>query len=365
MAPPLRIAQVVRPAAGGIRRHVSQIVAGLDRSAFAPTLFAPPGFALEPGTPETQQIALDIAPRTAPLSDLRALFRLTGLLRGSFDLVHAHGLRAALIAIPAARRAGVPALFTSHNLLPAPGALQRRILQRIGQSSARILAVSEAVAVTLREAGLPPDRIEIVSNGIDLASLDRPSDPIAARARYGVAADTPLVVGVGRLSPEKGFDILIEAMPFCRRSVPGAHLLLAGSGPEEDRLKALAVESPGVQLLGRLDEIAPLLAAADVVAIPSRQEGQGIVALEAMAARRPVVATCVGGLVETIQEGETGLLVPAEDPRSFGEALAALLADPHRRRRMGEAGRARVTPYTLERMIQRLETLYQEIAARR
>jgi len=149
------------------------------------------------------------------------------------------------------------------------------------------------------------------------------------------------------------------------RSVPGAHLLLAGSGPEEDRLKALAVESPGVQLLGRLDEIAPLLAAADVVAIPSRQEGQGIVALEAMAARRPVVATCVGGLVETIQEGETGLLVPAEDPRSFGEALAALLADPHRRRRMGEAGRARVTPYTLERMIQRLETLYQEIAARR
>ena len=376
---PVRVAQVVRPAAGGIRRHVSLLTAHLDRQRFAPSVYAPADFTLD--TPSLNapslnapaltvpQHQVDITARTDIVADLRAIHDLTRRLRGHADVVHAHGLRAALIGVFAAGRVGIPCLFTAHNLLPPPGRLQRLLLRRIGRLTNAIVAVSQAVAETLIEAGLPAAKIHVIPNGIDLAPFDAPlpSPAVVDLGRpLSVPHNAPLIVAVGRLSPEKGFDILIRAFVEVYRQMPDAHLIIVGSGPEAEGLQALADGAnlkERVHFPGRADDIIPILRAADIVAVPSRMEGQGLVALEAMAARRAVIASRVGGLAESIVEGRTGLLVPPNDPPAFANALVQLLRDPSRRLEMGLRGRRRVEQlYTVERMILNIQDVYASLA---
>ncbi len=362
--PAIRVAQVMRPAAGGMRRHLFTLLAGLDRRRFAPTLFAPADFPAADCPSDVPHIPLAISARTRPLADLHAIRQLAQHLRQNFDIVHAHGLRGALIGVLAARQAGLPALFTAHNLISRPSLLQRFFLALVGRDAAAVIAVSEAVAAMLCAAGIPRAKIAVIPNGIALGPFDVQTDAEAVRAAFGVPPTAPLVLAIGRLSPEKGFDVLLEAFRQMQLRMPEARLILAGSGPEEAALWNQAVrggidQTGTVIFAGQQAEVAPLLQAADVVAIPSRQEGQGIVALEAMAARRPVVASRVGGLVETVIEGETGLLVPPQDAAALAEALLALLSNPAQRQQMGEAGRVRVTQeYTAERMVQRIEAVY-------
>lgn len=364
---PRRVAQVVRPATGGMRRHVSLLIAALDRTRFTPLLCAPVAFTLEeiPGHPTSpvQHIPLEIGARTRPLDDLRTVATLTGLLRSSaqtgtsedaIELVHAHGSRAALIGILAARRAGLPSLFTAHNLLPPMGRFSGTVFRNVANKATMIIAVSEAVANSLVANGVSESHITIISNGIDLLPFDR--------YEKAQRAERAKVVAIGRLSPEKGFDLLIDAFETVVQMVPDATLQIAGDGPERTALEARARRSPvadRIRLLGRLDDTIPLLHSATLVAVPSRQEGQGLVALEAMAARRPVVATAVGGLTETILPNKTGLLVSPESPAALAEALVALLLAPDRCRLFGENGRQRVERhYTLERMMDKIQSLY-------
>lgn len=350
-----------------MRRHVSLLIAALDRTRFTPLLCAPVAFTLEeiPGHPTSpvQHIPLEIGARTRPLDDLRTVATLTGLLRSSaqtgtsedaIELVHAHGSRAALIGILAARRAGLPSLFTAHNLLPPMGRFSGTVFRNVANKATMIIAVSEAVANSLVANGVSESHITIISNGIDLLPFDR--------YEKAQRAERAKVVAIGRLSPEKGFDLLIDAFETVVQMVPDATLQIAGDGPERTALEARARRSPvadRIRLLGRLDDTIPLLHSATLVAVPSRQEGQGLVALEAMAARRPVVATAVGGLTETILPNKTGLLVSPESPAALAEALVALLLAPDRCRLFGENGRQRVERhYTLERMMDKIQSLY-------
>ena len=389
--PMIRVAQVVRPASGGIRHHVASLLSRLDAPQFAPTLFAPPGFQLDSLAPGIPRVSIDIGAKTSPLRDLRAIVALSRELRGRFDLVHAHGLRGAFIGVPAARLAHVPALFTAHNLVPAYGRLTSAILRLLGKSAA-VIAVSQAVATTLGAQGIAPSRIHVIPNGIEVNAFDaRVSDSadrrrllaalLADAAQPGASETTAwlrdpqildmpyfIVAGIGRLSSEKGLDILISAfasLGACYRTqIDGAMplLILAGAGPEEARLRQFARDVPNVFLAGAMADVAPLLLAADVVVIPSREEGQGIVALEAMASSRPVVATRVGGLVETIVDGETGILVPPEDPAAIARAIRELADSPRLRIEMGRSGRARVEQlYTLDQMVVRLTAVYRSL----
>ncbi len=363
---PLRIAEVVRPAAGGMRRHLATLLAGLDRSRFLSTLFAPPDFMLEGEANAVPRVTLAIRPTTHPFADLRSIGQLAQHLRGNFDLVHAHGLRVALIGVLAAQRAGLPALFTAHNLLTPLSPLPRRIFAHIGHCAAAVIAVSQAVADTLVAAGVTPEKITVIPNGIDLTPFDAASEPVALRTNLGLPAETLLVVAVGRLAPEKGFDVLLQAFPRVVNRCPQARLLLVGGGPLEADLRELAARSSAshaIKLAGSQAEVVPYFQAADVIAIPSRQEGQGIVALEAMAARKPVVAGRVGGLVETIIPEETGLLFPSEDADALADALLILLTDAARRQQMGIKGRARVEQeYTAAQMVARTEALFVKTA---
>ncbi len=361
-----RIAEVVRPAAGGIRRHVSDLLEHLDGSRFLPTLFAPEDFLPDRPIPNLSRHNVDIRASTDPLRDYRTVGELAQLLRGNIDLVHAHGLRGAVVGGFAARRAGLPYLFTVHNLLPDLNLVQSLVFREMARKANRVIAVSAAVATTLQSVGLSAQQIAVIPNGVDLSRFDRPTEPDRTRAVLGLKAGERMVLGVGRLASEKGFDILIEAFASLQARLPDARLVIAGDGPEAPRLRMQAEASgSGVIFLGHTPDTVPLFEAADIVVAPSRQEGQGIVPLEAMAAGRPVVASRVGGLVETIIEGQTGLLVPSDDVRALAEALKNLLEDPERRAEMGAAGRHRVRhEYSLQTQVQKIEAIYSDVFQR-
>lgn len=360
------MAEVVRPATGGIRRHVSDLLEHLDRQRFTPLLCAPDDFLPDRPLPDVSRQSVEIGAATRPLQDYEAAGKLAQILRGKCDIVHAHGLRGAVVGGIAARRAHLPYLFTVHNLLPRMNFVQSAVLNLLARHAARVIAVSAAVAHTLQQTGLAAHRIAVIPNGVDLLRFELRTDANLIRAEHGLGTSEQIVLAVGRLSPEKGFDVLIEAFASLRTRLPDACLVIVGDGPEAARLKAQA-EPHGdrIRFLGYLSDAAPLYGASDLVIAPSRQEGQGIVPLEAMAAGRAVVASRVGGLVETIVEGETGLLVPPGDAPALCGTMETLLNDPGRRATMGAAGRRRVQQhYSLQTQIQKIEAIYSDVYRR-
>ena len=388
----IRVAQVVRPAEGGIRRHVSSLLANLDPSEFVCTLFAPQDLKLEPHPSLVRHVPTPIGAVTSPLRDLTSILRLRSQLRGNFDLVHCHGVRAALIGVTAARLAGVPAIFTAHNQVPRCGPALRAVL-RVLCNSAVIVAVSNAVAGTIVALGIDKIRIVVVPNGVDVAEFGGPKLDLSARmevltelvrtanwcgnsnlaqilnGRMNGQSNEEFQVfavgAVGRLSPEKGFDVLVDGFTewIAHSSSTDAHvlriLIIVGAGRDAAALRQRAHSSQNIILSGSLPVITPLMKALDIVVVPSRKEGQGIVALEAMAASRPVVASNVGGLPESVVQGVTGLLVPPDDPPSLAAALDSLFESSELRERMGAAGRDRVEDcFTLNAMVQKISDLY-------
>jgi glycosyltransferase involved in cell wall biosynthesis len=234
----------------------------------------------------------------------------------------------------------------------------RRLLSRATAG----IAVSQAVAHSY--AWTDAD-FDIVPNGVDISRFET-SARGEAREIFGIPADTRVIASVGRLSPEKGYDTLLRAMESVVQCCPRCLLLLAGDGPQRTELQQQASVFGGqVRLLGAQEDVAPLLAAADVFAAPSRSEGQGIAVLEAMAAGLPVAASGVGGLVEVVADGRTGLLVPPDDPPALAEALCTLLLSPEVGAEMGREGRRVVAErYSLDAMAEAVRAVYGRVTVR-
>jgi len=292
------------------------------------------------------------------------------------DLVHTHDYRTDVLVatLARARRArGIPWILTVH--LHTAATARLRLYRRLGLWAARradqVVAVSAAQGTDLARRGVAPERIAVVRTAVDapalIAAAARAGGPAAARARHGLPADAPLVALVGRLTRQKGVDTLLAAWPALRAAAPGARLVVVGDGPEADALAARAAAlgvADEVRWTGALGDPLALMAAADVVAIPSRAEGLPRVALEAGALGRPVVAAAVGGLPEVVVDGVTGLLVPPEDPPRLAAALARLLGDGDLRRALGGAAAAQVgTRFALADAADAYAALYR--AARR
>ena len=193
-----------------------------------------------------------------------------------------------------------------------------------------VVAVSAALAERIREAGIRPERIHTIPNGVDTARF-APRDRSAARATLGLAPNAPLVLFVGNLKPVKAIDTLIRAFAVVARARADAALVIAGSGPLDGPLRALARQlglGGVVRFTGGQspEAIATWMNAADVLCLPSLSEGMPNVVLEAGASGLPVVATRVGGIPEIVREGVTGLLVAPSDPAALAEALASALS---------------------------------------
>lgn len=247
-----------------------------------------------------------------------------------------------------------------------PGLRLRAAVDRAGRGRVdAYIAVSAAVRDALVAGGVPADRVTVVHNGVDVGEL---SVAAVAPAPAALPRERPLIGVVARLEPVKGVAHLVRATARLADEHPEVHVVVVGSGSQERALRDLAIElrvQDRIAWLGRVRHIAPVLAALDVVVMPSLSEGLGIVALEAMALGKPVVASAVGGLVEVIADGETGLLVTPADPAALASAIGALLADRERARAMGAAGLRRVkTAFTVERMLAGYLALYERLLSR-
>lgn len=349
----------MRPAQGGIRRHVDTLCRHLGALGVQCTVAAPPGS----GAFGSPILHAPIRARFS-LADLQAA-RIIARPARSVHLLHGHGLRGAWIAYLASRISRTPFVLTLHNMAPPnlPFPARWALANVLGHARA-VVAVSAAVANSLEAAGCHAIHPIVIPNGIDLAEFDVPPEDLERfRRQMDLPPQAPVVAAAGRFSPEKGFHVLLQAVPIVHKAHPAVRFLLAGTGPQEQRLRRTA--PPGVVFAGYLPCTAPLFLCSDAVAVPSLTEGQGLAALEAMAARRPVAASSVGGLAETVIHARTGLLVPAGDAPALARAIVSLLDNEDLRRLMGEAGRARVEAlYSADLMASRTLDLYRQVLNR-
>ena len=272
------------------------------------------------------------------------------------DVLHAHDWLVAHAATTLKHHLGVPLVATLHATEAGrhqgwlPGPLNRSIHSVewwLTYEARRVVACSGYMGWEVtRLFDLPPDKVDVVPNGVDPRPWQVPAERVAA-ARRRWAGDGPLVAFSGRLVYEKGVQDLLAALPRLRRRHPGLRLVVAGRGPSGDELVAAARRlrlGRAVTFAGFVpdSELAALVAAADCAVVPSRYEPFGLVALEAAAAGTPVVASDAGGLAEFVRDRETGLTFPAGDPAGLAAAVDGLLADQVLARRLARQARARV-----------------------
>jgi glycosyltransferase involved in cell wall biosynthesis len=330
MASPPRVVEVLGTSAGGVGVHVRSLVTQLITRGWTVTVAAP----------DVTHALFDFAGAqvvTVPIHgagrELLAVPALRRAMRGA-AIVHAHGLRAGLAAVLARATVGpsrrVPLVVTWHNAVLATGVAGR--LLGLGER-----LVARGAGVNL---GVSPDLVERIralgGRDVRLAPVPPPR-PVPVRTReqvraeLGLAPGRALVVCVARLHPQKGLDVLLEA---ASRPAGPPLVVIAGDGPLLAELRAAVrrTQAP-VRLLGRRGDVADLLAAADLVVLPSRWEGSPLVLQEAMALGRPVVATDVGGVASLAGDGAQ--LVPGDDADALAAAMAALLADPRERSELG------------------------------
>ncbi|TKJ31542.1 glycosyltransferase family 4 protein [Blastococcus sp. CCUG 61487] len=350
--PPLagrRVVEVLATSAGGVGTHVRALVAPLREAG------ADVGVC---GAPATEELfgftatgadftPVGISNGLAPMADGRAVLELRRALVGA-DLVHAHGLRAGLVAAAALRLPGrprPPLVLTLHNALQEGGGRLRAALEALERLTVRsadlVLAVSSDLAANARRAGARDVRVA-PALAPPLAPAVR--DRAMVRAELGVPDGRPLVVAVGRLHPQKGYDTLLGAVRRWAGQPTAPFVAIAGDGPLHDELAArIAAERLPVTLLGRRSDVADLLGAADVCVLPSRWEGSPFTAQEALRAGTPLVATRAGGTPELV--GEAAELVAVGDEGALGDALEAVLGDPARAAALAEAGLRRAAEW--------------------
>jgi len=292
---------------------------------------------------------------------------------GGYHLVHTHEYKGNLIGGWSAWRLGLPSVAFVRGYTDRTFPLRIYKWLDLGVTLrlfTRILTVSEAVRRQVLRAGYPSWRVLTFHDAVDITtfSLDRvQANATRMREDLGCRSDHLLVCAVGRLSPEKGHGFLLTAFREVIAAVPNACLILIGEGPLASRLQMQATRyglGAHVVFAGYRDDVEAIIAASDLLVMPSLREGFGDPIIEAMALCKPVVASYVGGMVEIVRDGETGLLVPPGNPDALAQAIINLLRDPQTRERMGLKGRQVVLrEFTVERLADGLAKLYNELVS--
>lgn len=357
---PLRVATVITRLDGGAGQHALRGARALDPAEFTMTIITGSGGQLlAEAVAAGLEVVVEPSLRApiAPASDLRALTRLSTLLRRrQFDVVHTHCAKAGALGRLAAHRARVPRLVHTYHGFPFhefQAAARRQgyiqIERRLGRITDVALCVGTGVAVeAVRRRLIAPERVRtigVVADGADQAAA-RPPPAAArrrrARAELGLPADATVVGAVGRLTYQKAPDDFLAALRALGR--PGVTGVWIGDGELAGQVAARAASLPGSQVLlaGQRSNVPDLLPAFDVFALPSRYEGLPTVVVEAMVCGIPVVATAVNAVGDVVIPGETGLLVPPGRPELLAEAVGFLLDTPAAAARMAATARSRL-----------------------
>jgi len=297
--------------------------------------------------------------------DLASAFRIAGILKkGGFGILHlhtshAHGLgRLASLLCP-----GLCLIVSKRVDFPIRGNIGRRLKYRRGVE--KYLAISCSARDVLLRAGVRPERVVLVADGVDPLRFEGVV-PADLKTELGFPADSVLVGVVGHLIAEhKGQEDFLRSAVMVAARFREAKFLLVGEGRDRVLLEKLAAEAgiaDRVAFTGFRSDVPAVLASLDVFVMPSHAEAMGTSAIEAMMAGLPVVGTDVGGLKEVIDDGRTGLLVPPKDPARLAEAISNLLADPGLARRMGAQGRQRAhSRFTTDNMVEKTIQVYEEV----
>ena len=309
-------------------------------------------------------VDLDVIRREIrPLWDFRGLQRLTAFLaRSRYDLVHTHTTKPGIVGTLAARRAGIPAVMHTVHLFPfheETGRLTTTAYVGAERLAARwcdrIVTVSEYQRDWALRVGIgKPEQVIAIPNGVPAERALPTRSPAEVRAELGLG-EAFMILSTGRLAEQKGLEYLIRAAALLRDDLPAATIVLAGDGPLRKQLSKLVSDLglvDTVSFVGLRSDVGDLLAATDLVVLPSLWEGLSISLLEAMAAGKPVVTTTIGSNREVTNDGETAVLVPPKDPESLAAVIRSLASDGERLEELGRRGKAaQLERYTLQRML--------------
>jgi glycosyltransferase involved in cell wall biosynthesis len=292
------------------------------------------------------------------------------MIKGRFDIVQTWIFAANTYGRMAAHMAKVPVVVTSEMAVDLwKGRSQLRVDRWLAGWTDRIVGNSRAVVDFYHKVGkIPRDYMTLIYSGI-ADEEPPPIDPAEIRRELDIDPNAPLLLYAGRLAAQKNVADLIDAADLLQHVEPRAVTLIAGDGPLHEQLTERArsyslLDSGRLRFLGHCDDVPRLLAAADILVLPSSYEGLPNVVLEAMRFRKPVVATAAPGTTELVIDKETGLLVPIGNPTDLTRALRTLIRDPALRAHLGQAGRHRVEQnFTARAMINQYAELYEQLAS--
>ncbi|MEP6492861.1 MAG: glycosyltransferase [bacterium] len=367
---PLLILHVTAPArVGGLERVVEALCVGHARAGHAVHVVAvvekpddAAGFldALQAHGVHPHRLVL---PGRAYRQERSAIRELCRSLRPS--VMHTHGYRADVATSGVARGLGIPTVSTVHGF--TGGSLRNRIYEALQVHAFRrfdgVVAVSAPLYALLRRRGVPDDRLTLIVNA--WSSLSAPMSRSEARARLGLPEDHVCIGWLGRLTPEKGADVLIKALPSLPDTV---FVSFVGDGRERATLEALADElgvSSRIRWHGIVPNGGPLLSAFDAFVLSSRTEGTPIALFEAMAAGIPIIATRVGGVPDVVAETDA-LLVPSEDSTALADAIRQTFNDPAAAAARADSARRRLAEsFAVAPWLSAYEKLYRQVGTDR
>ncbi|MCG0275463.1 MAG: glycosyltransferase family 4 protein [Thermosediminibacteraceae bacterium] len=368
--PKIKLLELVRDAEGGMKRHVEYLIQDLDKNKFDVIL------ALSADNLDTWNFEKSIkvfnvklGDRYNPLVISKSFVKLVQILKNEHvEIIHAHGLAGAIIGTAASLVAGTPIILTTVHNFPKKDLISR-VAGYFLRYNHKIITVSQRMAeVVIKSWGIPPEKIEVIHNGIDpnpIAKYKRDIDKYQKK--------TFSFLNIARLIPDKGVDIFLKACALLldKLSSDGFEVVfrIAGSGPMEKELKAFARElglRDKVFFLGFCPDIYRIMSNSDVLVLSSRSEGLSLSLLEAMAMGKPVIATDVGGNPEIVKHGITGILVPPADPNALADAMEYLIKNPGAAQKMAMTARQMVMErFTHVQMVNAVQNLLIDLASKR
>jgi glycosyltransferase involved in cell wall biosynthesis len=383
-----RVAEIMASGAGGgAQVSVQNLVTRLDPQRFDVEVIS-----LSDGPAVRRLRAAGVTTHVVDeLDDSAAVARVVELFsERPPEIVHNHMFRAEVVGTRAAlaiadQGMARPFIVSTIHSSRVRSATDRALLRRLTPSMDRLIAVSRSIIAKLVAEGRTAASVDLIYNGVDLKRYEYTEACCTLPEEYGFPEGTPLVGVVARLEPEKGHRTLLDAWPAVLAKVPDAKLLIVGEGSQRAALEAQAEDMdllgehctgdrcvgtrgarPDAKVLftGLRDDVPAVTAALDVAVLPSYREAQGLALLEAMALRRPVVATNVGGVPEMVQDGVTGLLVPPHDAAALGATIARLLTNHPLADMLARAGHDFVHEnFALDEMVRAISAIYDEGAA--
>lgn len=353
----------------GGEQQTFQLITGLTAAGHIADAVCRAGEPLAERLKEAGICALEITPRGE--FDLISAARIAIFSsKRRHDIIHAHtshghalGLLTKLMMPPLAGRMSPLCVsrrvdFDIHKMPLKIGSLKYRL------GVARYIAISSTVRNVLIKGGIPPEKINIVPSSVDLARFENVSDD-GLRRELGINKDAPVIVSVGSLVGHKAHWHLVRAMTHITRDIPGAICIIVGEGPTRKQIEALTKElslEGQIKLIGFREDALRFVKMCDVFVISSDMEGLCSSIIEAMAMRKPVVATRAGGIPDLIDNGRNGILVPPADPPALAEAIVAVLKDKQLADRITCAGRTEVEErFHLEKMVSDTLEIYKDV----